>query len=63
VATELVTGLTVTPEDKPTSRSMTSDAEKNLAQLKRRKGLSFDKAHIDHEGTYHQQGSTQSTRP
>jgi putative membrane protein len=54
-ATELVTRLKVTPEDNPTSQSLKSEGEKNLAQLKALKGAAFDKAYIDHEVTYHQQ--------
>ena len=54
-ATELVTRLKVTPEDNPTSQSLKSEGEKNLAELKTLKGMAFDKAYIDHEVTYHQQ--------
>jgi putative membrane protein len=54
-ATALVTKLKVTPEDNPTSQSLKSDGEKNLAQLKTLKGAAFDKAYIDHEIAYHQQ--------
>ena len=55
-ATELVTKLHVTPEDNPTSQSLKSDGEKNVAHLKSLKGsTAFDKAYIDHEVAYHQQ--------
>jgi putative membrane protein len=54
-ATELVTRLKVTPEDNPTSRSLKSEGEKNVAQLKSLQGMAFDRAYIDHEITYHQQ--------
>jgi putative membrane protein len=54
-ATALVTKLKVTPEDNPTSQSLKSDGEKNLAHLKTLKGAAFDKAYIDHEVAYHQQ--------
>ena len=54
-ATELVTKLKVTPEDNPTSQSLKSDGDKNLADLKTLKGAAFDKAYIDHEVAYHQQ--------
>jgi putative membrane protein len=54
-ATELVTKLKVTPEDNPTSQSLKSEGEKNVAQLKSLKGIPFDKAYIDHEVAYHQQ--------
>ena len=54
-AIELVTKLKVTPEDNPTSQSLKSEGEKNVAHLKGLKGTAFDKAYIDHEVTYHQQ--------
>ena len=54
-ATDLVTKLKVTPEDNPTSQSLKSGGEKNLANLKGLKGAAFDKAYIDHEVDYHQQ--------
>jgi putative membrane protein len=50
-----VTKLKVTPEDNPTSQSLKSGGESNLAHLKTLKGAAFDKAYIDHEVTYHQQ--------
>lgn len=54
-ATELVTRLKVTPQDNPTSQSLKSGGETNLAQLKRLRRTAFDKAYIDHEVAYHQQ--------
>ena len=54
-ATALVTKLKVKPEDNPTSQSLKSGGEKNVATLKALKGAAFDKAYIDHEVTYHQQ--------
>jgi putative membrane protein len=54
-ATALVTKLKVTPEDNPTSQSLKSDGEKNVAHLKTLKGAAFDKAYIDREVSYHQQ--------
>ena len=54
-ATELVKKLNVTPQDNPTSQSLKSGGEKNLANLKSLKGAAFDKAYIDHEVVYHQQ--------
>ncbi len=54
-ATELVTKLGVKPEDNPTSQSLKSGGEKNIANLKTLKGAAFDKAYIDHEVDYHQQ--------
>jgi putative membrane protein len=54
-AVDLVTKLKVTPEDNPTSQSLKSGGESNLANLKSLKGAAFDKAYIDHEVAYHQQ--------
>jgi len=46
-AVELVTKLKVTPEDNPTSQSLKSGGESNLAHLKTLKGAAFDNAYID----------------
>src|SRR5256714_446549 len=54
-AVDLVTKLKVTPEDNPTSQSLKSGGEKNIANLKTLKGSAFDKAYIDHEVVYHAQ--------
>jgi putative membrane protein len=54
-AVELVTKLKVTPQDNPTSQSLKSGGEKNVANLKTLKGTAFDKAYIDHEVVYHEQ--------
>jgi putative membrane protein len=54
-ATDLVTRLKVTPEDNPTSQSLKSGGDKNIAHLKTLKGAAFDKAYIEHEVAYHQQ--------
>ena len=54
-AVDLVTKLKVTPQDNPTSQSLKSGGESNLANLKNLKGAAFDKAYIDHEVVYHQQ--------
>lgn len=54
-ATELVAKLKVTPQDNPTSQSLKSGGDKNLAHLKSLKGTQFDKAYLEHEVTYHQQ--------
>ena len=54
-ATELATKLKVTPEDNPTSQSLKSGGDKNVAALKSLKGDAFDKAYVDHEVAYHQQ--------
>jgi len=53
-ATALVTKLKVTPEDNPTSQSLKSGGDKNIANLKGLIGAAFDKAYIDNEVTYHQ---------
>jgi putative membrane protein len=47
--------LGVTPADSDVSKSLKSDAQKNLANLKGLKGAAFDKAYTDHEVAYHQQ--------
>lgn len=54
-ATELVTRLKVTPQDDPTSQSLKSGGEANVAQLRKLTGAAFDKAYMDHEVAYHQQ--------
>jgi putative membrane protein len=51
----LVAKLKVMPEDNPTSQSLKSAGDKNLAKLKTLKGAAFDKAYVDHEVAYHQQ--------
>jgi len=53
-ATTLVTKLKVTPEESPTSQSLKSGGDKNIANLNGLTGAAFDKAYIDHEVTYHQ---------
>ena len=54
-ATDLIAKLKVTPEDNPTSQSLKSAGDKNLAHLKTLKGAAFDKAYAEHEVAYHQQ--------
>ena len=54
-ANDLVTRLKVTPEDNPTSQSLKSGGETNVANLKTLKGVAFDKAYIDQEVAYHEQ--------
>jgi putative membrane protein len=54
-ATELVTRLKVTPQDNPTSQSLKSGGETNVAHLETLSGAAFDKAYVDHEVAYHQQ--------
>ena len=53
-ATELVTKLHVTPQSSPTSESLKSGGEQNLASLRKLSGAAFDKAYVDHEIAYHQ---------
>jgi putative membrane protein len=50
-----VTRLKVTPEDNPTSQSLKSGGEMNVAHLQTLTGAEFDKAYVDHEVAYHQQ--------
>src|ERR1041385_5334142 len=54
-AVALVTKLKVKPEDNPTSQSLKSGGDKNVAGLKALKGAEFDRAYINHEVDYHQQ--------
>ena len=54
-AVDLVTKLKVAPQDNPTSQSLKSGGEQNVASLKGMKGPAFDKAYIDHEVIYHEQ--------
>jgi putative membrane protein len=54
-ATDLAGKLKVTPQDNPTSQSLKSGGDKNIAHLKTLKGTAFDKAYVDHEVAYHQQ--------
>jgi putative membrane protein len=53
-ATDLAKKLNVKPEDNPTSQSLKSGGDKNVAHLKTLKGAAFDKAYVDQEVTYHQ---------
>jgi putative membrane protein len=54
-ATDLVAKLKVTPQDNPTSQTLKSGGDKNLADLKALSGMAFDRAYVDHEVAYHQQ--------
>lgn len=54
-ASALVKKLKVKPEESETSKSLKSDARKNVANLKGLKGAAFDKAYVDHEVAYHEQ--------
>lgn len=53
-ATDLAAKLKLTPEESDTSRSLKSDADKNLAKLRGLSGAEFDKAYIDNEVAYHE---------
>lgn len=52
-ALDLVKKLKVTPEDNDTSKSLTSNAEKERQKLSKLKGAEFDKAYVDNEVAYH----------
>ena len=54
-AAALVKKLGVKPEDSDTARSLKKEASANLANLKKLKGASFDRAYIDHEVAYHEE--------
>ena len=54
-ATELTTGLKLTPQDNPISQGLKTDGKKNMEKLKPLRGAAFDKAYIDHEVAYHEQ--------
>src|ERR1043166_7895030 len=53
-ATALVKKLGVTPEESDPSRSLRSDSDKKMAELKSLTGAQFDKAYIDNEVSYHE---------
>jgi putative membrane protein len=53
-ATELAGKLKVKPEANPTSESLKTGGDANIAKLKGMKGKAFDKAYVDQEVTYHQ---------
>jgi putative membrane protein len=52
-ALALVKKLHVTPEDNPTSKSLSDQAKSTLASLKKLNGPAFDKAYADNEVEYH----------
>ena len=54
-AVDLVTKLTLTPQDNPTSQSLKAGGDKHLVRLKTLSGPAFDKAYVDQEVAYHQQ--------
>ena len=53
-AVALVQKLKVTPENDATSDSLKKGGDENLANLKKLKGKTFDRAYVDHEVTYHE---------
>ena len=62
-ALALVKKLHVTPQDNPTSQSLSKDAAAKLKSYAALKGKAFDKAYIDNEVAYHKtvNGALQST--
>ena len=52
-ALALVTELGVTPEDNPTSQTLSQQAADKLAELDKLDGAAFDKAYLDNEVAYH----------
>jgi putative membrane protein len=52
-ALALVKKLNVKPEDNPTSKSLSEQAQGTLASLKKLSGPAFDKAYADNEVEYH----------
>jgi putative membrane protein len=52
-ALALVKKLNVTPEDNPTSQSLTKEAEATRKKLAALTGAAFDKAYADNEVAYH----------
>jgi putative membrane protein len=52
-ALALVKKLNVTPEDNPTSQSLTKEAETTRQKLASLTGAAFDKAYIDNEVAFH----------
>ena len=52
-ALALVKKLGVTPQDNPTSQSLSKDAAAKLASYSKLSGRAFDKAYVDNEVAYH----------
>jgi putative membrane protein len=52
-ALALVKKLNVTPEDNPTSQSLTKQADANRKKFASLNGADFDKAYVDNEVAYH----------
>lgn len=53
-ALALVKKLGVTPQDNPTSQSLSKHAAAEIEKLSALKGSAFDKAYVDNEVAYHQ---------
>lgn len=54
-ALELVKKLGVTPEDNPTSQTLSGAAAQKRAELAALNGAAFDKAYVENEVAYHKQ--------
>jgi putative membrane protein len=52
-ALALVKKLKVTPQDNPTSQTLSKQAKAERAKLAKLKGKAFDKAYVDNEVAYH----------
>jgi putative membrane protein len=52
-ALALVKKLGVTPQDNPTSQSLSKDAAAKLASYAKLDGKAFDRAYVDNEVAYH----------
>ena len=57
-ALALVKKLNFTPEDNPTSKNLTQQAEVTRTKLASLNGAAFDKAYVDNEVTYHKTVNT-----
>jgi putative membrane protein len=57
-ALALVKKLNVTPEDNPTSQSLTKQADAKRQELAKLNGATFDKAYADNEVAYHKTVNT-----
>ena len=57
-ALALVKRLKVTPEDNPTSKTLTQQAEATRNKLANLNGAAFDKAYVDNEVAYHKTVNT-----
>src|SRR5689334_9773109 len=57
-ALALVKKLNVTPEDNPTSQTLTTQAEATRNKLASLEGAAFDKAYVDNEVAYHKTVNT-----